>query len=175
MSTMMPSNPMRAQDTPPSILSNSFSMLSRKGLAMVALGLYSLGIRGSSVRGAESRSDLPGCQVAEQRLSRFGAKDEADGVSATLLVDRDARPDGGVEAPGQIDRQRQPLEQPPPPGRQLLRSDPQARAQLQRGDHPQRHRLAVKQIVSRGRLQRVADRVAEVEDGTPPGLRLVLG
>ena len=64
---------------------------------------------------------------------------------------------------------------PRPRAASSLRSDPQARAQLQRGDHPQRHRLAVEQIVSRGRLQRVADRVAEVEDGTPPGLRLVLG
>src|SRR5216110_3261380 len=107
----MPSNPMRTQATPPSMPSSSFTMLSRKGLAMVALGLYSLVIRGSSFRGAEPRRDLPRSQVPQHGPSRFRAKDEADGAPAALLVDGDPRPDVGGEPPRQIDRQRQPRQQ----------------------------------------------------------------
>ena len=90
---------------------------------------------------------------------------------STVMRDEDV----GVEAPRQIDRQRQPRQQRHRPLRERPRPYPQRSAQLQRRDHPQRHRLPVQEAVARGRLQRVADGVTEVQDGAPAGLGLVLG
>ena len=72
-----------------------------------------------------------------------------------------------VESPLVVDRQAKPREQTARAVGQRGRADAQHGAEIQRRDHAERHRLAVQQAVTRRRLQRVPDGVAEVQDRAP--------
>src|SRR5665213_3924118 len=171
-SRVIPSKPMITQATPPSTLSSRFWMLSRKGLAIVSLRLYPLPIRGSSF-GEDARRQV-GCRNVDQaRLARGRAENEADLVAVPFLVDRQPRQYAGVQTTRGVDRQSQLFEQHPGPRRQLRGPNPHRRPQVQGHHHTQRDGLTVKQVVSGGGLEGVADGVTEVEDRAPAPFGLV--
>ncbi len=168
---------MSTPDTPPSSLSRQLLDVLAKGTRHGrpwACTRSGFGV--SSFRDAQTLTAISaGCQVTKQGLPGFRAKDEADRAAAALLVDGDARHDVGVEAPRR-DR----------PAATAAPAAPAPAPRAPAGPRPARPRAPAPRPSpappppraagrSRRRLQRVADGVAEVQDGAPPRLRLVLG
>src|SRR6266404_1797483 len=120
--------------------------------------------------------DLVTGQSFQTRLPDRLETDEVDRAAARLLVGPQRQGERlAAQVRRHLGRQSAALEQPPDALVVGVGAEAETARDARRGDHPDRHRLAVQILLVLGQaLEPVGDRVAEVQDGAIAALGLVL-